>query len=176
MTEEQLILVDKSDNQIGTAGKTIVHAQGLLHRAISVFIFNDKKELLLQQRAKEKYHSPSLWTNTCCSHPRPGETTLAASERRLVEEMNIHAHLKFFKSFQYKASFENGLTEHELDHIFYGFCNDFPKPDQSEVQSWQYISPEKLIIDVSSHPEKYTAWLKICIDRDIFRDLIAVLK
>ena len=127
MNREEVILVNEADEQIGVMEKMEAHEKGLLHRAFSVFIFNDKGEMLLQQRALNKYHSGGLWTNACCSHPRPGEDTLQAAKRRLMEEMGIETSLTLKNSFTYKTAFENGLTEHEFDHIFIGTFNQEPK-------------------------------------------------
>ena len=170
--EEMIILVDENDNDIGNISKTEAHIKGLLHRAISVFIFNDKGELLLQKRAKIKYHSAGLWTNTCCSHPSPGESTLNAAIRRLDQEMKIVTPLNYKCSFQYKSVYNNGLIENEIDHVFYGVSNQVPVPDPNEVSDWKYIKPEQLIKEVNLNPEHFTTWLKICIDRNIFKDLI----
>ena len=167
-----LILVDENDRAIGTLGKTEVHLKGFLHRAISVFIFNSKGELLLQKRSENKYHSGGLWTNTCCSHPRPGENTLNDAARRLEEEMKIMTPLKFLRSFQYKSFLDNGLIENEIDHVFYGNSNQLPDPDPLEVSDWKYINPDELMLDINKRPELYTSWLKICIDRNIFNEII----
>lgn len=170
--EEMLILVDDKDEEIGIAGKKEVHIKGLLHRAISVFIFNENGELLLQRRALNKYHSAGLWTNTCCSHPAPGETTLDASIRRLKEEMKLETKLDFLCSFQYNSNLENGLIENELDHVFYGVTNQIPDPDPLEASEWKYINTDVLIGEVNNNPQLYTSWLKICIDRNIFSNLL----
>ncbi len=170
--EEMIILVDENDNDIGNISKTEAHAKGLLHRAISVFIFNDKGELLLQKRAKIKYHSAGLWTNTCCSHPSPGESTLNAAIRRLDQEMKIVTPLNYKCSFQYKSVYNNGLIENEIDHVFYGTTNQIPVPDPKEVSDWKYIKPDQLILEVNSNPELFTSWLKICIDRNMFNEII----
>ena len=170
--DEMIILVDENDKTIGTIGKLEAHLKGLLHRAISVFIFNDKGELLLQKRAKNKYHSGGLWTNTCCSHPRPEENTMHAATRRLEEEMKIMTPLKFLRSFQYKSFLDNGLIENEIDHVFYGNSNQLPDPDPLEVSDWKYINPDELMLDINKRPELYTSWLKICIDRNIFNEII----
>ena len=124
MVEEQVILVDPNDNPIGTMNKMEAHEKAVLHRAFSVFILNDKNEVMLQQRAAHKYHSPLLWTNTCCSHQRVGETNIEAGKRRLFEEMGFTAKLKELFHFIYKAPFDNGLTEHELDHVMIGYSNE----------------------------------------------------
>lgn len=160
---EYLVLVDENDRQWGKLEKQLVHQLGLLHRAFSVFIFNTKGELLLQQRADEKYHSAGLWTNTCCSHPNFGEETADAVKRRLLEEMRLTCETKFVFSFTYKVKLENELTEYEYDHVYFGITNQFPVPDKLEVKRWKYISLKNLASDVQLNPEKYTEWLKICL-------------
>jgi len=162
---DYLILVDEQDRQWGKLEKQMVHELGLLHRAFSVFIFNTKGELLLQQRALHKYHSGGLWTNTCCSHPRYGEELSDAVERRLMEEMNMTCETAFAFNFTYRAEFDNGLTEHEFDHVYFGHSDELPKPNQEEVQSWKYITLEDLEKDINKHPELYTEWLKVCLPR-----------
>lgn len=161
--KELLILVDEHDNELGLSGKLAVHQTGALHRAFSVFIFNSKGELLLQQRADDKYHSAGLWSNTCCSHPIGGEETTDAVKRRLKEEMGLECETNFKFSFIYKMQFENGLTEHEFDHVYFGKSDDLPKPDPTEVKDWKYLSLQKLKEEIASHPQNYTAWLKICL-------------
>jgi isopentenyl-diphosphate delta-isomerase len=165
MTEEQVILVNENDEQIGLMPKQEAHIKGVLHRAFSVFIFNDKNELMLQQRALHKYHTPGLWTNTCCSHQRDGETSLEAGRRRLSEEMGFSVPLKETTTFIYKAPFDNGLTEHELDHILIGTFNGAPKINHDEVASWKWMPLEKVKSDINSNPEIYTAWFKIIFDK-----------
>ena len=165
--EDLLILVDENDKEIGSLEKTPVHEQGLLHRAFSLFIFNSNNELLLQQRADEKYHSPGLWTNTCCSHPRQGESMEDAIQRRLSEEMGMACDLTFQFSFIYKHKFANGLTEHELDHVYFGYSDQQPNPDPEEVKGWKYINMDDLQRELELHPEGYSPWLKICFDRVI---------
>jgi len=160
---ELLILVNAQDKQVGVQDKLSVHLEGLLHRAFSVFVFNSKSELLLQQRANGKYHSPGLWTNTCCSHPRPGESTLVACNRRLYEEMGMSTDLQFSFSFIYRFEFSNGLTEHEYDHVFIGRTDQVPEINLDEVQGWKYISIADLEKEISVKPELYTPWLKICM-------------
>jgi isopentenyl-diphosphate delta-isomerase len=160
---EQVVLVDSSDNEIGAMEKMEAHLQGLLHRAISVFIFNSKGELLLQQRAAGKYHSSGLWTNTCCSHPRPGEDVKDAANRRLYEEMGLKCPLREAFSFTYKAELDNQLTEHEFDHVFVGTTDDTPDADASEAAGWKYMALPELAQDIKAHPEKYTEWFKICL-------------
>ena len=165
MIEEQVILVNEKDQQIGLMPKMEAHEKGVLHRAFSVFIFNDKKELMLQQRALEKYHSPGLWTNTCCSHQRDGESSLEAGVRRLQEEMGFVTELKETTSFIYKAPFDNGLIEHELDHILVGNFNGNPSVNQEEVASWKWMLLEDVKADINDNPDEYTAWFKIIFDK-----------
>ena len=159
--EEKVILVDREDNQVGTMPKLEAHEKALLHRAFSVFIFNEKGELMLQRRALHKYHSPGLWTNTCCSHQRVGETNIEAGKRRLFEEMGFSCELEDTFWFIYKATFDNGLTEHELDHVMIGKYNAEPKINPDEVAEYKWMTLEDLKIDMKDHPEKYTAWFKI---------------
>ena len=165
MTEENVILVNEKDEKIGLMSKLEAHEKGVLHRAFSVFIFNDKGELMLQQRAFDKYHSPGLWTNTCCSHQRDGETSLEAGKRRLWEEMGFTAPLKETTSFIYKAPFDNGLTEHELDHILVGTYNEVPIINTLEVASWKWMPLQEVKTDVETNPERYTAWFKIIFEK-----------
>ncbi|MEQ6120921.1 isopentenyl-diphosphate Delta-isomerase [Reichenbachiella sp. MALMAid0571] len=162
---EKVILVNNKDVETGSMEKLEAHKSGLLHRAISVFIFNDQNELLLQKRALNKYHSAGLWTNTCCSHPRAGEDTKAAASRRLQEEMGLNTDLKWCFSFHYKAELENGLTENELDHVFIGKHNEAPIPNAEEVSEWKYINLDVLKSDINSNPEDYTFWFKLILDR-----------
>lgn len=161
MIEEQVILVDKDDNQIGLMAKMEAHEKGLLHRAFSVFTFNSKGELLLQQRAADKYHSPLLWTNTCCSHQRNGETSLEAGKRRLQEEMGFTCELEEVFSFIYKAPFDNGLTEHELDHVMIGNYNEDPIINKEEVEAFKWMTLQEVKTDMDKNPEIYTAWFTI---------------
>lgn len=163
--EEQVILVNQHDQEIGTMGKLQAHQEGALHRAISIFIFNTKGELLLQQRAAEKYHSPLLWTNTCCTHPRKGELLIDAALRRLEEEMNMSCALTWKYSFVYCVELENNLTENELDHVFFGISDVEPVPNPAEVGSWKYMSLENVKLAIDESPEAYTAWFKIMLHR-----------
>ena len=167
---EYVILVDEQDKKLGSMEKMQAHVEGKLHRAISVFIFNSKNELLLQQRADGKYHSALLWTNTCCSHPRPGETVIDAANRRLHEEMGMICDLKEAFSFVYKAHLNNDLTEHEYDHVFTGITDAVPIPDKTEVAAWKYTTIEALITEIKTHPGAYTEWFKICI-KDWYKEL-----
>lgn len=159
---EDLILVDKNDITCGRLEKMEVHRLGLLHRAFSVFILNSSGELLLQQRADHKYHSGGLWTNTCCSHPRYGENTSDAVNRRLQEEMGMSCKTKFAFSFIYKAPFDNGLIEHEFDHVYVGVTNKQPLPAVEEVKNWKYAGLAELATDLKNNPQNYTEWFKIC--------------
>jgi isopentenyl-diphosphate delta-isomerase len=158
---EEVILVNELDEEVGTMEKLEAHVKGVLHRAISVFIFNSSGQMLLQRRAMYKYHSPGLWTNTSCSHPKPGETTRDAAMRRLQEEMGISSKLEFSFSFIYKATFENDLTEHELDHVFIGHSDEKPQLNLNEAMDYQYMDPEHILADLTANPDKYTAWFKI---------------
>lgn len=159
---EKVILVDKNDKEVGSMEKQEAHIKGLLHRAFSVFIFNDKNELLLQRRALKKYHSGGLWTNTCCSHPRKNETTLDAANRRLVEEMGMRCIIKKQFDFIYKAQLDNNLYEHEFDHVFFGFSNEQPLINTEEVEEYTYKTLEDIGNEIKKTPEKYTEWFKIC--------------
>lgn len=164
MIEEQVILVNAQDEPIGLMNKMEAHEKAVLHRAFSVFILNDKNEVMLQQRAHHKYHSPLLWTNTCCSHQRAGETNIEAGKRRLFEEMGFQTELKELFHFIYKAPFDNGLTEHELDHVMIGYYNEAPIINPDEVESWKWMSIEAIKEDMKQHPETYTVWFKIIFD------------
>lgn len=159
--EEQVILVDEQDNQIGLMPKMEAHEKAALHRAFSVFIFNNEGELMLQQRAADKYHSPLLWTNTCCSHQRDGETSLEAGKRRLQEEMGFTTDLKEVFWFVYKAPFDNGLTEHELDHVMVGTFNGEPNINKEEVEAYKWMPLDAVKEDMVVNPDNYTAWFKI---------------
>jgi len=167
---ERLILVDARDRAIGTAEKLLAHRRGLLHRAVSVFIFGSDGRLLLQRRAREKYHSGSLWSNTCCSHPRPGERAASAAARRLREEMGMSAALSRGLKFTYFAKLDHGLLEHEVDHVFTGVSDVDPRPDPREVEDWRWISLVDLQRDLAvSRGESrgragYTAWLPLALD------------
>lgn len=163
--EEQVVLVNERDEAIGTMGKLRAHQEGALHRAFSVFLFDDQGRLLLQRRAAVKYHSAGLWTNTCCSHPRPEEAIVDAANRRLKEEMGIEAQLALRFSFIYHASLDNGLQEHELDHVLFGRFAGPAKPDPGEVDEWKYMTADALDHDLNAHPERYTVWLRECWQR-----------
>jgi isopentenyl-diphosphate delta-isomerase len=154
--EEQVVLVDEKDNPIGLMPKMEAHERAVLHRAFSVFILNGKGELMLQQRANNKYHSPGLWTNTCCSHQRDGESNIDAGQRRLHEEMGFTTELTELTSFIYKASFDNGLTEHEFDHIMLGRYEDNPVINPDEVAAWKWMPLAEVKKDVEANPKNYT--------------------
>ena len=161
---EQVVLVDEQDHPIGLMEKQAAHIGPHLHRAFSVFIFNSEGELLMQQRALSKYHSPGLWTNTCCSHPRDGETLAEATSRRLMEEMGMRCEMHEVYTFIYKAPVGQGLTEHEFDHVWIGRSDDTPQINREEVESWKYMSLSDLKKDIQLHPELYTEWFKITFE------------
>lgn len=165
MNEERVILVNELDEAIGTMGKAEAHATGTLHRAFSIFLFHEDGRLLLQQRASTKYHSADLWTNTCCSHPRPGEGVAQAAQRRLQEEMGITTPLHERFSFTYRADVGEGLIEHEFDHVFFGTWSGNADPDPNEVQATRFVSTEELDNDLVHKPALYTAWLHRCWPR-----------
>ena len=165
MKEEHVILVNEKDEQIGLMPKMEAHEKAVLHRAFSVFIFNDKNELILQQRALSKYHSPGLWTNTCCSHQRDGESNIQAGKRRLMEEMGFVVDLQESISFIYKAPFDNGLTEHEYDHVLIGRYDERPQINIEEVADWKWMPLEAVKKDMEVHSELYTAWFKIIFEK-----------
>ena len=167
MKEDRVILVDKLDNQIGTMPKMEAHQKAILHRAFSVFILNERGELMLQQRAHDKYHSPSLWTNTCCSHQREGEGNVEAGKRRLKEEMGFTTDLKELFHFIYQAPFDNGLTEHELDHVLLGYYQGTPKINKLEVANWKWMSIQNISESLKTNPQEYTIWFKIVFDQFI---------
>jgi isopentenyl-diphosphate Delta-isomerase len=160
MTEPNVILVDENDVQIGIAGKMEAHYKGILHRAVSVFIINSSSQWILQRRALNKYHSKGLWTNTCCSHPYPGETNIEAAGRRLMEEMGMQSKLKELFSFKYKQKLDNELTEHEFDHVFIGISDDDPIINTNEVFEWKKVSYNTLHEDILKNPNNYTYWFK----------------
>jgi len=161
---DNVILVDSKDQEIGVLEKLKAHQTGALHRAFSVLIFNSKGEILLQKRADSKYHSGGLWTNACCSHPIPGESTQDAAERRLSEEMGITLRPDFAYKFIYKAMLDNDLTEHEYDHVFLGYFDGEPILNCQEASDWKYMNMNELKADVAKHPDHYTVWFKIILD------------
>lgn len=158
---EYVILVDENDNKLGLMEKMEAHEKAQLHRAFSVFVYNDKKEIMLQQRAIEKYHSGGLWTNTCCSHPRDGELTIDAAHRRLVEEMGFDCEVEEVFDFVYRAELDKGLTEFELDHVFIGEYNGTVEFNLHEVMEYKWVTYDDLTHDMNKFPEKYTEWFKI---------------
>lgn len=158
---EEVILVDREDREIGLMEKMQAHREAKLHRAFSVFLLNDKNEVLLQKRAEDKYHCGGMWTNTCCSHPRAGEDLKDAVDRRLQEEMGIKCNTNWVYSFIYKADVGEGLFEHEFDHVFFGRFSGSPKPDETEVSDWGYVTIEELKEDIKISPTKYTPWFRI---------------
>jgi isopentenyl-diphosphate delta-isomerase len=155
---DEVILVNERDEPIGSMEKMEVHRKALLHRAFSIFIFNGKGDMLLQQRSRKKYHSPGLWTNACCSHPRPGETTHDAAIRRLAEELGFSTELNNIFAFTYRSEFENGLTEFEFDHVFVGVHDGVIVPDPNEVNDYCFKTMEEIQANLGSHPLNYTAW------------------
>lgn len=164
---EYVVLVDENDNEIGRAEKLDAHLKGQLHRALSVFLFNEDGQMLIQQRAFSKYHSGGLWSNACCSHPRPGEPSLAAAKRRLWEEMGIRCEMEKAFDFIYKVSLDNQLTEYEFDHVFIGQFDGDAHPNPEEAHSCKWIDVDVLVRDVDEHPENYTYWFKIVLSRVI---------
>jgi isopentenyl-diphosphate Delta-isomerase len=162
---EQVVLVDELNNELGFMEKMKAHQLGVLHRAFSVFLFDEKGNMLLQKRALEKYHSPGLWTNTCCSHPRPGEQTIDAAKRRLIEEMGIVANISLAFHFIYKAALDQDLTEHELDFVFIGTYNGIISPNSLEVSDYLYISIKELIAKMDDNADQFTVWFKIAFPR-----------
>lgn len=161
----EVILVNEKDEAIGTMEKIRAHEEALLHRAYSIFIFNDNGEILLHKRSSHKYHSPGLWTNTCCSHPQPGETTCESANKRLKFEMGIDAPLEKAFDFIYKAGFDNGLTEHEFDHVYVGKYNGPVEPNKDEVEDYCFKSLKEIHDSILSHPHKYTEWFKIAFPK-----------
>ncbi len=160
MKEPQVVLVDINDNELGFMGKMEAHRKALLHRAISVFIFNSNGEWLIQQRAADKYHSGGLWTNTCCSHPLPGESNIDAANRCLIEEIGVDCILSEIFSFIYNEELDNELTEHELDHVFYGYSDQLPLINSNEVMNYRYINYSDLKNEILRNPDQYTVWFK----------------
>lgn len=163
--QEYVVLVDEQDRELGIMEKLQAHREGKLHRAISVFIFNSKEELLLQKRANDKYHSGGLWTNTCCSHPFPNEKPGQAAARRLQEEMGLHTNLQHVFNFSYRANVENGLTEHEFDHIYFGFSDEIPAPHPGEASAWKYASLQEIEREIQQNPQEFTAWFRLIFQK-----------
>ena len=165
MSAERVILVDERDREVGSAEKLDAHRQGLLHRAVSVLVFDGQGRTLLQKRAAGKYHSAGRWSNTCCGHPRPGEETLAAARRRLREEMGIDAALAHALTFVYRAEVGGGLIEHEVDHVFLGRFAGEPEPDPAEVEGWEWRDARRLLADLRADPAAYSPWLPLTLER-----------
>lgn len=165
MTSNQVILVDSDDNPLGTMEKMEAHRKAELHRAVSVFIVNKRGEWLLQQRAFHKYHSAGLWTNSCCTHPFPGESNEMAAKRRLREEMGIECDLTKVFDFIYREKLEDDLTEHEFDHVFVGITEDSPKPNPEEVADWKRMNYKILTEELSLHPNLFTVWFRLIAGR-----------
>jgi len=162
---DQVVLVDEQDRAVGTMEKMEAHRRGKLHRAFSILVYNSRGELLVHQRSASKYHSAGLWTNTCCSHPRPEENIRDAAARRLKEEMGIDANPEFLYSFIYQAAFDNGLIEHELDHVFRATFDGIPQANPKEVQAWRYVAIEDLQKEVAAAPDQFTHWFKLILQR-----------
>ncbi len=163
MEEPLVVHVNENDEVLGFYPKMYVHEEAMLHRAVSVLIFNSKGEWLLQRRAKSKYHSGGLWTNTACSHPYPNENVKTAAERRLLEEMGMNVSLEKSFDFIYKKELDKGLTEHEFDHVFVGYSDAFPTLNLEEAEDWTYLSTEELEVSMKIEPEAYTEWFKIFV-------------
>tara|TARA_B100001093_G_scaffold80386_1_gene71779 strand:+ start:647 stop:1162 length:516 start_codon:yes stop_codon:yes gene_type:complete len=165
MIKEHVVLVDTNDNKLGLMEKLEAHRKGLLHRAFSVFVLDEKKRLLLQKRSLNKYHSPGLWTNTCCSHPRDNEDIIDAGKRRLNEEMGMSTNLDQLFSFIYKVNFDNGLTEHEFDHVLIGISKTDPVINKEEVCDWKWVDIKRVKIDLVDNSYMYTEWFKIIFEK-----------
>lgn len=175
---EQLILVDHDDRVLGVGEKLQVHREGALHRAFSIFIFNSENQLLLQKRAQTKYHTAGLWSNTCCGHPRPGESILDAAHRRLKEEMNFDCTLQEIFKFKYRAELENNLIEHEYDYVVVGKFDTDPMPNPSEVEDWRWVNMNDLKKALSDNPSLYTYWLNVVVglNSNLNRKLLSSLE
>ena len=164
-TDELVVLVDEGDRELGTETKMHAHLAGKLHRAISVFVFNRAGEMLLQQRAASKYHSAGLWSNTCCSHPRPGELPESAAHRRLGEEMGFDCPLQRAFTFIYRRVLDNGLVEHEYDHVFVGRFDGILAPAPDEVADWKWVEVDEVVAGVSANPRRYSPWFGVALER-----------
>ena len=170
MESEQLILVDEHDRELGACGKLEAHRAGALHRAFSVFVFDRRGRLLMQKRARDKYHSAGLWSNTACGHPRPGEATAEAARRRLREEMGFDCALREAFGFVYRAELEGALVEYEYDHVFFGTHEADPAPDPTEVEEWRWVGMDELRRGLREEPRRYSYWLKLVVDGEHWRD------
>jgi len=162
---EEVVLVNPNDEVLGSEEKIRAHERGLLHRAFSVIIFNNDQEMLIQRRASDKYHSPNLWSNACCSHPRPSEEIMDAVKRRLSEEIGLTSSVEFKFKFQYTVEFDNGLTENELDYVFVGVDDSLPVINEEEASEYKYVRMEDLKQDVLDNPDQYTAWFKLILKK-----------
>lgn len=164
---DYVVLVDSQDNELGKMEKLEAHEKGLLHRAFSIFLFNSKGEMLIQQRSLSKYHSPGLWTNACCSHPAPNESIIQAGNRRLKEELGLSTELVDAFNFEYRETFENNLTEHELDHVLVGYSEENPILNQEEAKDYRWITWANLLKEIDLNPENFTIWFKIILTKHI---------
>ncbi len=171
MPEEQLILVDEGNRATGSAGKTTIHRSGLLHRAFSIFIVDERGRIVLQQRNPKKYHSGGLWANSCCGHPRPGERTSSAARRRLNEELGVTTALSFGFFARYQAEFDNGMRENEFVYVYFGRLRSEPRPDPAEIADLALLSCDEITRRIKQDPSAFTFWLK-----HYFRDHGAVIK
>jgi isopentenyl-diphosphate Delta-isomerase len=170
---DHVIVVDQHDRQVGTEPKLRAHVKGKLHRAVSVFVFDSSGEkLLLQRRAAHKYHSGGLWSNTCCSHPRPGESTIDAAHRRLREEVGFDCPLEFALTFRYRAEVAPALLENEIDHVFIGRADVTPAPDPAEVAALRWSALHDVVHDLGVNPQRYSAWFGIALGELRSRGLI----
>ena len=170
---EQVILVDEQDNVVGAMDKLEAHRQGILHRAFSIVIFNSKGELLLQKRSMKKYHSGGLWTNSCCSHPKPDELISHAARSRLNYEMGIDLHPDFAYKFLYKSQLDNNFIEHELDHVFTGVFDGTPVINSEEVEDWKFVNIDDLQADILQNPDNYTVWFRLIMDHPNLKQITA---
>lgn len=168
---ESVILVDENDNAIGTMEKMEAHHRGILHRAFSILIFNSRGQMLVQKRARTKYHSGGLWTNACCSHPKPDETIEETTRKRLIHEMGIDVHTTFSYKFLYKANLDSNLIEHELDHVFIGVFDGEPNVNPEEVEDWKFVNLNDLRIDTQLHPERYTQWFRLILQHELINTM-----
>lgn len=171
-----MILVDAEDRELGIGDKLQAHRDGALHRAFSIFVFDAEKRLLLQKRARTKYHSGGLWSNTACGHPRPGEATIKAAHRRLREEMGFDCELHQAFGFLYRKELDNRLVEHEYDHVFIGEFSGVPQPDSAEVEEWRWLSMKELRRALLERPSEYSYWLSIAVNRREWKQLDALMR
>ncbi|QSE96045.1 isopentenyl-diphosphate Delta-isomerase [Fulvivirga lutea] len=158
---EEVVLVNPKDDEVGTMEKMEAHLNGVLHRAFSVLVYNSEGQMLLQKRAQSKYHSGGLWTNACCSHPKPGEDNAAAAKRRLIEELGINADPEYLYKFIYKAKLDNNLTEHEYDHVFTCITDQQPHLNKAEAEDYKYVDMKELFENIDANPDEYTFWFRM---------------